>query len=65
MKQLLIAAACVALMASCGNSSDTTDTGSDTTVTQFRGVENVNGNIPDTGATGAEPSTNYHQDSAH
>lgn len=56
-----------ALAASCGNSSntDTTETGTDTSATQYRGVENVNGNIPDTAATGAEPNTNYHSDSAH
>lgn len=58
---LLIAA----IFAGCGNNSQPADTSSDTSVTQFRGVENVNGNIPDTAATGAEPNTNYHQDSAH
>lgn len=59
---LLIAA----MATSCGNdnSSDTGSTTNDTSVTQYRGVENVNGNIPDTAATGAEPNTNYHSDSA-
>lgn len=52
------------LFASCGNNSESADASADTSVTQFRGVENVNGNIPDTAATGAEPNTNYHQDSA-
>ncbi|OLY91292.1 hypothetical protein SAMN05444008_112178 [Cnuella takakiae] len=60
---LLIAA----LATSCGNSNNSSNTDSatnDTSVTQYRGVENVNGNIPDTAATGAEPNTNYHSDSA-
>lgn len=65
MKQLLTAAIITAALVSCGNSgSNTADVDSDTSVTQYRGVENVNGNIPDTTATGAEPNTNYHQDSA-
>lgn len=65
MKLLLTAALLTGILTSCGNSSSTADTGNDTTATQYRGVENVNGNIPDTAATGAEPSTNYHQDSAN
>jgi hypothetical protein len=64
MKLFLIAAAITGVLTSCGNSSNTADASSDTSVTQYRGVENVNGNIPDTAATGAEPNTNYHQDSA-
>lgn len=66
MNKLVGLCAAVLLLASCGNNggSDTTDASSDTSVTQYRGVENVNGNIPDTTTTGAEPNTNYHSDSA-
>lgn len=66
MIKILTTGALVLLLTSCGNNggNDTGDASSDTAVTQYRGVENVNGNIPDTIATGAEPNTNYHTDSS-
>jgi hypothetical protein len=61
MNRLLLAAALI--IASCNNNSERSDTdATDTTTTEYRGVENVNGNIPDTINTGAEPMTNYGSD---
>lgn len=55
--------AVILFAASCNNNSETSGTeASDTTTTEYRGVENVNGNIPDTISTGAEPQTNYGSD---
>ncbi|WP_132051033.1 hypothetical protein [Pseudocnuella soli] len=64
MKKIVCALATVVLLASCGNDADTTDTVSDSANTTIRGVENVNGNIPDTAATGAQPNASMHTDSA-
>jgi hypothetical protein len=62
MDRLLIAALLL-LILSCNNNSNNSEAGaSDTTGTEYRGVENVNGNIPDTMSTGAEPMTNYGAD---
>lgn len=61
MNRVLLAV--VLFTASCNNNSETSGTdASDTTTTEYRGVENVNGNIPDTMSTGAEPQTNYGSD---
>ena len=56
MKRLFAVALLIGLF-SCGNNNDGqgADTSSDTTRTDVGGVENVNGNIPDTTATGATP----------
>ena len=63
MNRLLLAAIIV-LAVSCNNNSGNDESGdTDTTATEYRGVENVNGNIPDTISTGAEPMTNYGADS--
>ncbi len=64
MKQICSALAAVLLLAACGNDATTTDATSDSANTTIRGVENVNGNIPDTAATGAQPNANMHTDSA-
>ena len=58
MKRLIAMALLVGLF-SCGDSNDGQggDTTSDTARTDVGGVENVNGNIPDTTATGATPHT--------
>lgn len=51
-----------------GNGNDNTSTSDteapDSPTTQYRGVENVIGNIPDTINTGAEPQSNYGSDTA-
>ena len=61
MNRLLFAA--ILIIASCNNNSDMGETdATDSTATEYRGVENVNGNIPDTINTGAEPMTNYGSD---
>ena len=61
MNRILLAL--VLFAASCNNHSETSETDvTDTTTTEYRGVENVNGNIPDTMSTGAEPQTNYGSD---
>lgn len=64
MKQISLALAAMMLLSACGNDATTTDAGTDSAGATIRGVENVNGNIPDTAATGAEPSTHMHTDSA-
>lgn len=70
MKKMLIAALAFTLLAACGNNAANNSEGTasgnspDSPATQFRGIENVNGNIPDSAATGAEPNANYHTDSA-
>jgi hypothetical protein len=61
MNRLLFAIIIIA--ASCNNNGDRSEAdATDTTTTEYRGVENVNGNIPDTINTGAEPMTNYGSD---
>jgi hypothetical protein len=61
MNRLLLAITILA--ASCNNSQESIETdATDSTTTEYRGVENVNGNIPDTVSTGAEPMTNYGSD---
>lgn len=61
MNRLLLAI--LLFLASCNNSQESSVTdASDSTGTEYRGVENVNGNIPDTVGTGAEPMTNYGSD---
>jgi hypothetical protein len=67
MTKLFGAAVILLTMAACNNNSEGSASGSspDSPTTQYRGVENVNGNIPDTIATGAEPGANFHSDSAH
>jgi hypothetical protein len=61
MNRLLFAI--IVIAASCNNNSDRSEAdATDTTTTEYRGVENVNGNIPDTVNTGAEPITNYGSD---
>ncbi|MCU7550524.1 hypothetical protein OCK74_15505 [Chitinophagaceae bacterium LB-8] len=63
MNRLLLAI--LLLGASCNNNGKGSETsGTDTTTTEYRGVENVNGNIPDTINTGAEPTTDYGSDTA-
>lgn len=66
MAKLLGAAIFVLMLTACNNNGEGSAAGTspDSPSTQFRGVENVNGNIPDTAATGAEPEANYHSDSA-
>lgn len=67
MKKLVTAAILVMFGAACNNndaSGSASGTNPDSPTTQYRGVENVNGNIPDTIATGAEPNANFHSDSS-
>ncbi|HVG13759.1 MAG TPA: hypothetical protein VM935_02325 [Chitinophagaceae bacterium] len=46
------------VLISCGNDSDSAGGASDSTgQTEIGGVENVNGNIPDTTATGGTPTS--------
>lgn len=61
MGRMLCIVALLFAVGSCGNNdADEVEVNdNDTTFTDYRGVENVNGNIPDTIATGAEPQTNY------
>lgn len=62
MNRLLLAM--IILAAGCNNDgADSNANATDSTTTEYRGVENVNGNIPDTMNTGAEPTTNYGLDS--
>ena len=62
MKKSLFIALAIAALTSCNSNSGGTggttakDVESDTQSKDFRGVENVNGNIPDTQATGATPT---------
>lgn len=57
MKKILAFFLLVAL-AGCGNNADKDGTTSDsTTQTEIGGVENVNGNIPDTTSTGGTPTS--------
>lgn len=53
--KLFFAMALLIGLFSCGNNSQDADSSSDTTRTDVGGIENVNGNIPDTTATGATP----------
>jgi hypothetical protein len=47
-----------ATLLSCGNNADTGDSNTDSGAqTEIGGVENVNGNIPDTTATGGTPTS--------
>jgi hypothetical protein len=62
MDRLLIAAFLLLTVSCNSNSGSSEADASDTTGTEYRGVENVNGNIPDTMSTGAEPMTNYGSD---
>lgn len=66
MKKILTVFAAALLLAACGNNNEGADAGNapESPTTPYTGVENVNGNIPDTAATGAEPNTNMHSDSA-
>ena len=55
MKRLFTMALLIGLF-SCGNNEGQgADTSADTTRTEIGGVENVNGNIPDTTVTGGTP----------
>ena len=56
MKRLFSAAFLISLLISCNNSNETSTT-TDTTTSDIAGVENVNGNIPDTAAGGATPNS--------
>ena len=56
MKKLLAAAFVICFISCNSNSNDTSST-TDTSTTEIGGVENVNGNIPDTSAMGATPNS--------
>jgi hypothetical protein len=62
MERLLIAAFLFLAVSCTSNSGNNEDETTEATGTEHRGVENVNGNIPDTISTGAEPMTNYGSD---
>lgn len=62
MERLLFAAILFLAVSCNSNSGKNEDDTSEATGTEYRGVENVNGNIPDTISTGAEPMTNYGSD---
>ena len=53
----IIAAALVIGFISCNSNSNETTTTTDSTTTDIGGVENVNGNIPDTTTGGATPNS--------
>ena len=59
MKKILYTAVLYAFIA-CNTSGDKSS-GSDTTTSEVGGVENVNGNIPDTGTMGATPNSPSNQ----
>ena len=66
MKKLLFIAAITAFSVGCnndGNNEANDNNDDDTGSTMMRGVENVNGNIPDTMSLGAEPINNTDRDS--
>jgi hypothetical protein len=56
MKRMLAIAILTSLF-SCGNGGKSGDTSGDSAQTEIGGVENVNGNIPDTLSTGATPQS--------
>ena len=62
MSRLLIIVCFLAFSCKSNSSNNEVDN-TDTTGTEYRGVENVNGGIPDTMSTGAEPMKNYGSDS--
>ena len=55
MKRLIIMVLVIGLFSCNNNDGQAGDTVTDTTRTDIGGVENVNGNIPDTTAMGATP----------
>ena len=48
-------------LVSCNNNSNDEANSNDSTTTEIGGVENVNGNIPDTAAMGATPNSGDNQ----
>jgi hypothetical protein len=48
-------------IASCNNNSKEDTSATDSTTTEIGGVQNVNGNIPDTAAMGATPNSGDNQ----
>jgi hypothetical protein len=56
MKVLVISALAI-VMFSCNSNSNDNSSANDTTSTDVGGVENVNGNIPDTTSRGSTPTS--------
>ena len=55
------AVALLVCLFSCNSNSNEEATSNDTSTTEVGGVENVNGNIPDTAAMGATPNSENNQ----
>ena len=55
MKKMILASIVVMSIVSCGNQGNKDSSTTNDSYNSTRGVENVNGNIPDTEATGALP----------
>ena len=56
-----IAAALLIGFTSCNSSTNENTTSTDSTTTEIGGVQNVNGNIPDTTSMGATPNSSNNQ----
>ena len=61
MIKFFITAALLIGLVSCNSDSNAEANSNDSTTTEIGGVENVNGNIPDTSAMGATPSSGSNQ----
>ena len=57
----LIAIILIVGITSCNSNSNDNTSATDSTTTEVGGVENVNGNIPDTAAMGATPNSGDNQ----
>jgi hypothetical protein len=57
----LIAFIFIVGITSCNSNSNDNASATDTTTTEIGGVQNVNGNIPDTAAMGATPNSRDNQ----
>jgi hypothetical protein len=60
MKKFIAMALLISFISCNGNSNETTST-SDSSTTEIGGVENANGNIPDTTTRGATPNSGDNQ----
>ena len=55
--KVIIALALMISMLSCNNSKTDTSSTTDSTTSEVGGVQNVNGNVPDTTSMGATPNS--------
>ena len=61
MIKKITAVALLICFVACNSSSNEETTSTDSTTTEIGGVENVNGNIPDTTTMGATPNSENNQ----